>query len=73
MKHLDTIYTDVSCYESLKRFPSDVKLLRECVERAYKMVCGISSQLGEHMLRTKYNDIEKATPTYKKQSSILTS
>ena len=26
-----------SCYESLLRFPTDVKLLGECVERAYKM------------------------------------
>ena len=55
MKNLDTVYTDASCYESLMRFPTDVKLLWECVERAYRMMCGISSQLGEHRLRTKYN------------------
>ena len=47
MKNLDTVYTDASCYESLLRFPTDVKLLWECVERAYKMMCSISSQLGE--------------------------
>ena len=62
IKNLDTVYTDASCYESLLRFPTDVKLLWECVERAYKMMCGISSQLGEHRLRTKYNDIEKSKP-----------
>ena len=67
MKHLDTVYTDASCYESLLRFPTDVKLLWECVERAYKMMCGISSQLGEHRLRTKYNDIGKANLAYRKQ------
>ena len=39
------------------RFPTDVKLLWECVDRAYKMMCGISSQLGEHRMRTKYNDM----------------
>ena len=44
-----------------------MKLLWECVERAYKMMCGISSQLGEHRLRTKYNDIEKANLAYRKQ------
>ena len=49
------------------RFPTDVKLLWECVERAYRMMCGISSQLGEHRLRTKYNDIEKANLAYRKQ------
>ena len=67
MKNLDTIYTDASCYESLMRFPTDVKLLRECTVRAYKMMCGISSQLGEHRLRTKYNDIERANLAYRKQ------
>ena len=67
MKNLDTIYTDASCYESLMRFPTDVKLLWECTVRAYKMMCGISSQLGEHRLRTKYNDIERANLAYRKQ------
>ena len=67
MKNLDTVYTDASCYESLMRFPTDVKLLWECVERAYKMMCSISSQLGEHRLRTKYNDMEKANLAYRKQ------
>ena len=43
--------------ESLMRFLTDVKLLWECVERAYKMMCGISSQPGEHRLKTKYNNI----------------
>lgn len=67
MKNLDTVYTDASCYETLMRFPTDVKLLWECTVRAYKMMCGISSQLGEHRLRTKYNDIEKANLAYRKQ------
>ena len=49
------------------RFPTDVKLLWECTERAYKMMCGISSLLGEHRMRTKYNDIEKANLAYRKQ------
>ena len=31
------------------------------------MMCGISSQLGEHRLRTKHNDIEKANLAYRKQ------
>lgn len=67
MKNLDTVYTDASCYESLMRFPTDVKLLWECVERAYKMMCCISTRLGEHRKRTKYNDIEKANLAYRKQ------
>lgn len=67
MKNLETVYTDASCYESLMRFPTDVKLLWECVERAYRMMCGISASLGEHRMRTKYNDIAKANLAYRKQ------
>ena len=67
MKNLDTVYTDASCYESLMRFPTDVKLLWECAGRAYKMMCDISSHLGEHRMRTKYNDIEKVNLAYRKQ------
>ena len=67
MKDLDTVYTDASCYESLMRFPTDVKLLWECTEKAYTMMCDISSRLGEHRLRTKYNDIEKANLAYRRQ------
>ena len=66
MKNLDAVYTDANCYESMLRFPTDVKMLWECVERAYKMMCGISSHLGEHRMRTKYNDIEKANLAYRK-------
>ena len=33
----------------------------------YRIFCGISSHLGEHRMRTKYNDIEKANLAYRKQ------
>ena len=33
----------------------------------YQIFCGISSHLGEHRMRTKYNDIEKANLAYRKQ------
>lgn len=49
------------------RFPTDIKLLWECVERAYEMMCGISSALGEHRMRTKYTDIARANLSYRKQ------
>lgn len=47
MKNLDTVYTDASCYESLIRFPTDVKLLWECTVRAYKMVRGKENKTVE--------------------------
>lgn len=67
MKDLDTLYLDATCYESQMRFPTDVKLLWECIEKVYRMMCSISSQLGERRMRTKYNDIAKANLTYRKQ------
>lgn len=51
----------------MMRFPTDVKLLWECVERAYRMMCEISSSLGGHRMRTKYNDIAEANLAYRKQ------
>lgn len=31
MKNLNTMYTDATCYESRMRFPTDAKLLWECI------------------------------------------
>jgi len=85
MKNLDTVYTDASCYESLLRFPTDVKLLWECVERAYKMMCSISSQLGEirrqirvhpdeGLLNDKQSDmLETITRVYRQQKNHFNS
>ena len=67
MKNPDTVYTDATCYESWMRYPTDVKLLWECIERVYPMMCKISSMLGEHRMRTKYNDIAEANLAYRKQ------
>ena len=66
---LHSIY-NASCYENLVRFLTDVKLLWECVERAFKMICDISSHLVEHKLRMKYNDIEKRAMCTESSASI---
>ena len=58
--------------ESLMRFLTDVKLFWECVERAYRIMCGISSQPDEHRLKTKCNDIEDVNLEYRKQTSYQT-
>ncbi len=47
MKNIDTVFTDATCYESHMRFPTDVKLLWESVEKTYVMMCNISQQLGD--------------------------
>lgn len=42
MKNLDTLYTDATCYESAIRYPTDAKLLWECIEKVYPMMCEAS-------------------------------
>ena len=67
MKNLDTMFTDATCYESEMRYPTDQKLLWECVEKGYELMCEASQRLGIHRPRTKYLDVEKANLTYRKQ------
>ena len=67
MKNLDTMFTDATCYESEMRYPTDQKLLWECVEKGYELMCEASQKLGIHRPRTKYLDVEKANLTYRKQ------
>ena len=67
MKDLDTFYTDATCYESEMRYPTDQKLLWECCEKAYSIMCTACQRLGIHRPRTKYLDVEKANLTYVKQ------
>ena len=67
MRNLDTMFTDATCYESEMRYPTDQKLLWECVEKGYDLMCKASRQLGIHRPRTKFLDVEKANLTYRKQ------
>ena len=67
LKNLDTMFTDATCYESEMRYPTDQKLLWECVEKGYGLMCEASLQLGIHRPRTKFLDVEKANLAYRKQ------
>ena len=67
MKNLDTLYTDATCYESAMRYPTDAKLLWECIEKAYPMMCEASRELGIHRMRTKYLDVSRDNMAYVKQ------
>jgi hypothetical protein len=67
MKDLDTFYTDATCYESEMRYPTDQKLLWECCEKTYSIMCTVCQRLGVLRPRTKYLDVEKANLTYVKQ------
>ena len=49
------------------RYPTDQRLLWECVEKGYDLMCEASRELGIHRPRTKFLDVEKANLTYRKQ------
>ena len=67
MKDLDTFYTDATCYESEMRYPTDQKLLWECCEKAYSIMCMVCQRLGIHRPRTKFLDVKRANLTYVKR------
>ena len=66
MKDLDTMYTDATYYESEMRYPTGPKLLWEGIEKAYTVMCDMSTRLKLNP-RTKYLDVEKANLAYRKQ------
>ncbi len=49
------------------RYPTDQKLLWECNEKAYSIMCAVCQRLGIHRPRTKFLDVEKANLAYVKQ------
>lgn len=57
---------DATCYESYVRYPTDVKLLWECIEYLYKQMKIISKYVGIPMLRSKYKEQKKKQLSYQK-------
>jgi len=57
---------DATCYESYVRYPTDVKLLWECIEYLYKQMKIISKYVGIPMFRSKYKDQKKKQLSYQK-------
>lgn len=55
LKDTHVLMTDATCYESSIRFPTDVKLLWECVHWLYGQLKGIIKPLGLRMPRNKYD------------------
>lgn len=67
LKGQDQCMVDATCYESHMRYPTDVKLLWECCEWLWALMCKVCKELGERRPRNKYNDIDKARLAYAKQ------
>ena len=45
------------------RYPTDLKLLWEGIEKSYATMCELSKRLGIHRPRTKFIDVHKANLT----------
>lgn len=67
LRDKDMSLTDATCYESLLRYPTDVKLLWECCEWLHGLLSDKCSLMGEPRPRTKYHDVDKARLVHAKQ------
>lgn len=66
LQEVEKITIDATCYESEVRYPTDVKLLWECVEWCNRIMIVVSKLLGQPRLRTKYIKWKKRSVSYSK-------
>ena len=66
LQEVEKITIDATCYESEVRYPTDVKLLWECVEWCNRIMIVVSKLLGQPHLRTKYIKRKKRSVSYSK-------
>ena len=65
---LTTVSADATCYESYLRYPTDVKLLWECVEWLYaKQLFPICKAIGINRPRNKFNEQKRKQLAYAKK------
>ena len=67
LKDKDLCMSDATCYESHLRYPTDIKLMRECCEWLHKLLQKTCREQGERLPRSKYNEVAKARLAYAKQ------
>ena len=71
MNDLDKMLTDATCYESELRFPTNQKLLWECVQWNYKQMVSLCRLLKIKLPRTKYLDWCKRYHQYSRKRRKL--
>ena len=67
LENLHVCMTDATCYGSHMRFPTDMKLLWECLEWLYRHICRHCRELGIRHPRNKYADVADAYLSYCKK------
>ena len=66
LSHLERSLTDATCYESLLRYPTDVKLLWKCCVWLHALMVSTCKSLKEKLPRNNFNDVAKARLAYAK-------
>ena len=67
LENLHVCMTDATCYESHMRFPTDMKLLWECLEWLYRHICRHCKKLDIRRPRNKYADVADTYLSYCKK------
>ena len=67
LENLHVCMTDATCYESHMRFPTDMKLLWECLEWLYRHIWRHCKKLGIRRPRNKYADVADIYLSYCKK------
>ena len=67
LENLHVCMTDATCYESYMRFPTDMRLLWECLEWLYRQICRHCGELGIRRPRNKYADVAGVYQSYCKK------
>ena len=67
LKDKDLCLSDTTCYESHLRYPTDIKLMWECISWLHDLLHKTCRQTGEPLPRSKYNNIATALLAYAKQ------
>lgn len=67
MENLHVCMVDATCYETHMRFPTDIKLMWECVHWLNFHIIGICKELGIRRPRNKFSDVSKAYLSYSKK------
>lgn len=67
LENLHVCMTDATCYETHMRYPTDIKLMWECVHWLHARIIGFCGELSIRRPRNKYADVSKAYTSYSKK------
>ena len=67
LEHTSVMMTDATCYESAMRYPTDVKILWECVDWIYRQLKVIVKSLKIRIPRSKYDKQSRRYHSYCKK------